>query len=97
VANVLSQLKSPPQSKDSLDPFGHRMRTYWKNHLPKTFKSLQEQGQDPALFLKAQDEAAKLAFQMKGKLPPGGIEEILRERFFPLNEREKNDLKPLPL
>lgn len=93
--NALRMLRE--KNLEKLDYFGVQMRKYWRGHLPGALKSIQERGEDPQFFLEAQESAHRKEQELKGKLPPGGVDEALRGLYFPLNEEEKDQLKPLPL
>ena len=93
----MKSLRDRLQKREHLDYLGQQIRNYWKAHLPREFKALQQRGEDPAFFLESQKGAHELLLRLKGKLPPGGADEVLRELYFPLNEAEKSQLTPLPL
>jgi hypothetical protein len=66
-----------------LEGFGRRVRRHYQENLPDQLKGLQEEGQDPAFFIRAQERWKELRWEMKDKLPPGGFEEMVQQIFFP--------------
>jgi hypothetical protein len=74
-----------PQEPDlsELEGFGRRVRRHYQENLPDQLKGLQEEGQDPAFFIRAQERWKELRWEMKDKLPPGGFEELVQQIFFP--------------
>jgi len=81
--------------EQQLDARGLSIRDHWKRWHPKAYQRLDQQGELEQFFLKEQEayhaQAARLAQQ---KLPGGGADELLRERFYPLSPEEQASLQP---
>ena len=87
---VLGRRRKPPLRKvdlSQLEWFGKKVREHYRKFLPDQLRGLQEEGEDPA-FIGTQEREKQLRFDMKDRLPPGGYEELIQERFFPRSPKD---------
>ena len=81
--------------EEKLDARGLSIRDHWKRWHPKAYRRLEEQGEAEEFFLKEQEAYHAMEERLKQqKLPGGGADELLRERFYPLSLGEKASLRP---